>query len=140
MMRSSWVLVALAALALAALATGSPARADDCATAGTQYAMDQCAEQSFKETDAELNALYRQITVRLTANQQTTQSLVSAQKAWLLFRDAECKFVASASEGGSVHPMIVTGCLDHETAKRVDELKIFLKCTEGDLACPVPAR
>jgi uncharacterized protein YecT (DUF1311 family) len=77
---------------------------------------------------------------RLKKDPATTKLLIRAQKAWLAFRDSECAFVASATDGGSANGMIYSFCLDGLTQKRLVELNAYLHCKEGDLSCPVPAQ
>src|ERR1700722_20831748 len=108
---------------LMAIAPMAVALAQDCANATSQMAMNVCADQAYRKTDAELNAVYKQINDRLKDDKETTKLLVSAQKAWLAFRDAECTFSTSASAQGSVYPMLVAQCRDGLTSKRIDELK-----------------
>ncbi len=72
----------------------------DCANASDQATMNQCAGQEFKSTDKELNAMYQQIIGRLKDNPDRKKLLVGAQRAWIGFRDTECKFSASGVEGG----------------------------------------
>ena len=127
-------------LALVAMAPASIATADDCASAMDQSAMNECADKAYKKSDAELNALYKQIKQRLKDNADATKLLVAAQRAWVTFRDAECKFSTSAVSGGSVYPVIYSGCADRLTRKRIDDFKAYLMCEEGDLSCPVPAK
>ncbi|MFJ2713921.1 lysozyme inhibitor LprI family protein [Pseudomonas sp. NPDC087346] len=110
----------------------------DCANANDQATMNQCAGQDFKAADKELNKVYQQISGRLKDNADAKKLLVSAQRAWIGFRDAECKFSASGVSGGSVYPLIYSNCLTGVTKVRVDALKEYLKCEEGDMSCPVP--
>jgi len=110
----------------------------DCANASDQATMNQCAGQDFKAADKELNTVYQQITGRLKDNPDAKKLLVSAQRAWVGFRDAECKFSASGVTGGSVSPLIYSNCLTSVTNVRVEALKEYLKCEEGDMSCPVP--
>ncbi|MBI6950723.1 lysozyme inhibitor LprI family protein [Pseudomonas koreensis] len=110
----------------------------DCANASDQATMNQCAGQEFKSTDKELNAVYQQITGRLKDNPDRKKLLVGAQRAWIGFRDAECKFSASGVEGGSVYPLIYSNCLTTVTKARIEALKQYLTCQEGDMSCPVP--
>lgn len=124
---------------LMAIAPVAVALAQDCANATSQTAMNVCADQAYRKTDAELNAVYRQIIDRLRHDEEATKLLVSAQKSWLTFRDAECTFSTSASVQGSVYPMLVAQCRGGMTSKRIDELKTYLRCEEGDLSCPVPS-
>jgi uncharacterized protein YecT (DUF1311 family) len=110
----------------------------DCANASDQATMNQCAGQAFKAADKELNAVYQQITARLKNNPDSKKLLVSAQRAWIGFRDGECKFSASGVAGGSVYPLIYSDCMTSMTKTRVEALKQYLKCEEGDMSCPVP--
>lgn len=96
------------------------------------------SDASFKAADTELNSLYKEIENRLKDNQDTAKAFVAAQRTWIAFRDAECKFAASGVQGGSVYPTIYSNCLAQVTQARVDDFKGFLKCQEGDLSCPVP--
>jgi uncharacterized protein YecT (DUF1311 family) len=110
----------------------------DCANANDQATMNQCAGQDFKVADKELNTVYQQISSRLKNNADSKKLLVSAQRAWIGFRDAECKFSASGVSGGSGYQLIYSNCLTGVTKVRVEALKEYLKCEEGDMSCPVP--
>ncbi|WP_409318944.1 lysozyme inhibitor LprI family protein [Pseudomonas sp. KCJK9016] len=110
----------------------------DCANASDQSTMNQCAGQEYKVADKELNVVYQQITARLKDNAEGKKLLVSAQRAWIGFRDAECTFSASGVAGGSVYPLIYSNCMTSVTKVRTEALKQYLKCEEGDLSCPVP--
>lgn len=110
----------------------------DCAKANDQTTMNQCAGQNFKAADKELNTVYQQITARLKDNADGKKLLVGAQRAWIGFRDTECKFSASGVAGGSVYPLIYSNCMTSMTKTRVESLKQYLKCEEGDMSCPVP--
>ncbi|MBK5351697.1 DUF1311 domain-containing protein [Pseudomonas sp. TH41] len=125
-------------LALTPLLFTAWAHAVDCDSAADQSTMNQCAAQQGKAADKELNAHYQQITARLKDSPNSKKLMVSAQRAWVAFRDAECKFSASAVEGGSVYPLIYSNCITELTKARVETFKNYLKCQEGDLSCPVP--
>jgi len=125
-------------LALAPVLFTSMAFAVDCDNATDQATMNQCAAQQNAAADKELNALYQQITTRLKAEPERKKLLVGAQRAWVTFRDAECKFSASGVEGGSVYPLIYSSCTTDLTKARVQTFRNYLKCQEGDVGCPVP--
>jgi uncharacterized protein YecT (DUF1311 family) len=134
-----FVSVAIAALGLALMPL-TAANAEDCGDVqGRQAGMNDCYGKQFKKSDAELNKLYKQIQGRLKGDAGTMKLLVTAQKTWVAFRDAECNFQSSGSEGGSARPMIVLMCLDGLTRSRIGDFKGYLKCEEGDMSCPVPA-
>lgn len=132
------VLICLIALGAAASLPLTAARADDCDNAMTQAAMNECSDKAYKASDAELNKLYRQVDERLKDDADPRRLLISAQRAWVNFRDAECKFSTSRSSGGSIHPMVVSMCLDDLTKKRVEDFKQALDCPEGDVTCSLP--
>lgn len=117
----------------------APAAAQDCAGAEDQASMDECAGREFKAADAALNRAYKSITRRLADDEDTRKLFVTAQKAWIEFRDAECNFSTNAASGGSIHAMLVTSCLTALTKKRTEDFGRYLNCEEGDLSCPVPA-
>ena len=127
-------------LALAPVLFTSMAFAVDCDNATDQATMNQCATQQNAAADKELNALYQQITARLKAEPERKKLLVGAQRAWVAFRDAECKFSASGVEGGSVYPLIYSSCTTDLTKARVQTFRNYLKCQEGDVGCPVPGQ
>ena len=116
----------------------NPAIAQNCGDLQTQLEMNDCAGQSFKRSDAELNLVYNDIRTRLASEQDTLDLLVAAQRGWIVFRDAECAFSTSGVKTGSVYPLIHAICLDQLTQDRIADLKHYLSCAEGDMSCPVP--
>lgn len=128
----------LIVLCLLAFNWASSARAEDCSNAATQTDMNSCAEGALKNTDAELNNVYREIIARLKGNDETKQLLIASQRIWLQFRDAECAFATNAAKQGSIYPMLVQNCRRDMTQDRVKALKVYLNCEEGDMSCPVP--
>lgn len=130
--------LATVSLIAVALLSSSEAGAAECDDAMTQLDMNMCAQRVYEKSDGELNALYKEIMRRLGRSSPEAAQLVAAQKSWISFRDNECSFAASGVMGGSVYPMIFAGCLSRITEARVADLKTYLNCEEGDLACPVP--
>ena len=115
-----------------------PAAADKCADAQDQATMNQCADNAYKASDAKLNKVYKQITGRLKDDHDTAKLLVTAQKAWIAFRDAECGFASAGVAGRSIQPMVRAQCLDSVTQDRIKSLNTYLNCEEGAMSCPVP--
>jgi uncharacterized protein YecT (DUF1311 family) len=128
-------LLPAAFLALAVLT--QTARAEPCADAVTQADMNMCAADDFRAADADLNRAYQALRSRLSG-EGAREALLTAQRAWLALRDAECEFSTSAARGGSVHAMLVRQCLAEQTRSRTERLKTYLACADrdGDLACP----
>lgn len=130
----------LAIVILAAPLTSGPARAAaDCANAQDQTTMNQCAGKDFTAADKKLNDAYRQIEGRLKDNAASKKLLVDAQRAWVAFRDAECKFQGGPiDQAGTIYPMVVANCQTSLTNDRLSDFKTYLNCPEGDINCPVP--
>ncbi|MCS2610576.1 lysozyme inhibitor LprI family protein [Halomonas dongshanensis] len=115
-----------------------PAIASDdgsCSNANTQAQMNTCAAEEYQRADGALNSAYREVMARLTDNAPARAKLRAAQRAWISFRDAECAYVSSATEGGSVQAMVRNQCLTHMTSERTQTLQEFGTCEEGDLSC-----
>jgi hypothetical protein len=53
-------------------------------------------------------------------------------------RDADCAFIASGAEGGSVQPMLINQCMADKTVEREAFLASLLQCEDGDQSCPLP--
>lgn len=112
--------------------------ANDCSDAASQKEMIDCAKQNYARNDAQLNANYALLKLRLADDTETEQKLVAAQRNWIAFRDAECTFSSSGVAGGSFYGVVQTNCLNRLTQKRNDDFAQYLKCQEGDLSCPTP--
>jgi uncharacterized protein YecT (DUF1311 family) len=126
-------------VALIAIFSPFSAFADGCMdTAVSQGQMNSCAHKSYQEADKTLNDAYRNATARVSADAAAKKRLVTAQRAWIVFRDAECDFVASSVGEGSAGPMVKLGCLEDLTKTRANEIQKYLDCPEGDLSCPLP--
>lgn len=124
----------LALITLLALTPLAHAAEVDCKNATTQMDMNICAAQDFKRSDALLNQAYQQKMAQLSPEAKTL--FKTAQRSWITYRDNDCKFMASGVEGGSVQPMIYSGCLQQKTEQRTKEITAILHCEEGDLSCP----
>ncbi len=92
-----------------------------CNNAGTQTEMNACADKDYKRADAELNQVYQSL--RSQQPKSGKQALESAEAAWISFRDLDCAFAGSQFEGGSVEPMVYSGCMSDRTKTRVKELQ-----------------
>lgn len=117
------------------LFTTTQANAIDCSNAQTQLEMNQCAYEDYKKSDKELNMTYQQVLKLISGEQKNL--LQSAQKKWISYRDADCKFQTYKSSDGTVNRMNKSMCLQSKTEQRTKELKGMLNCPEGDISCPL---
>jgi uncharacterized protein YecT (DUF1311 family) len=118
---------------LFALMPASSAHAEDCGNQTTQLAMNECATRNLEAADGALNAVYGELMSKLDGDQQ--KRLKQAQRAWIIFRDAHCELIGSATEGGSIHRMVISKCLMEITRDRTEQLSKQVNCEEGDVSC-----
>ncbi|MEP8777864.1 lysozyme inhibitor LprI family protein [Enterobacter ludwigii] len=123
-------------IAGAALLLSANALAEECANATTQLEMNTCTAQQYQAADKKLNQTYQAAIKRAEAPQR--ELLKKAQQAWIALRDADCNFIGSGTEGGSVQPMIISQCLNEKTVEREAFLASLMQCEEGDLSCRLP--
>ena len=101
------------------------AQRPNCNNPQTQSEMNICASIAYQNADRKLNQVYRQLLPKLSASRK--QKLISAQQAWIKFRDSSCEFERSAYEGGSLAPMIYGFCLANVTEQRTKDLQRYLE-------------
>lgn len=123
-------------IAAAALLASGAAWADDCSNANTQTEMNQCAAAQYQAADKKLNETWQQALKRVSGQQQ--ELLKKAQQAWISLRDADCAFLASGAEGGSMQPMLISQCMTDKSVEREAFLASLLQCEDGDQNCPLP--
>lgn len=142
-------MIASLLLPLLLQSTESPVPGWNCDDPMVQQEMNWCAGQDYAAADAELNAQWK-ITASIMKERDTGmeadfgpinpstpredaaarmaytghfQSLLEAQRAWLAYRDAQCRLEGYSFLGGSAQPMIVSGCLATITRQRTQELR-----------------
>ncbi|MBK8769733.1 MAG: DUF1311 domain-containing protein [Rhizobiales bacterium] len=127
---------ALAILTCLILAT-SPLRAlaqdaePDCSDQKDQSTMTRCAGMDYEKADAELNRIWPGIKAQAVesdtaeGNGKTDylDALMTSQRAWIAYRDAECTRQGFEAHNGSMEPMLVNACLAEMTAKRIKDLQ-----------------
>ena len=134
MVRHACMFALIAGLLLAPL----PARAEDaeppvdCANAMSTHEMNFCADAAFQAADAKLNDIYQRSLKRVEGMgsekpydaQSFVEALRKSQRAWVAFRDADCKdLVPMIWAGGTATTAEVLGCLTSKTTARSEELR-----------------
>jgi uncharacterized protein YecT (DUF1311 family) len=119
--------IGLSANAIAANHTNFPetyvAQQPNCKNPQAQTELNICSGVDYQRADQKLNQVYNQVRDQLSANRR--QQLIVAQRAWISFRDADCKFARSTFEGGTMAPFIFNTCLQDMTKKRTLELRSY---------------
>ena len=93
----------------------------------TQQVMNICAGRAAKEADRELNRVYRLVRASYKQIPAQEKRLVTAQLAWIKFRDAECNASAGRFDGGSIAPLMYASCVEHLTKQRSQDLEKYLE-------------
>jgi uncharacterized protein YecT (DUF1311 family) len=83
--------------------------------------MNQCAQAEYAQSDTRLNNVYQ--TVKAQVSSERADQLVAAEQAWIAYRDAYCNFVQAQFAGGSMQPMIYSGCMTQVTSDRINALQ-----------------
>ena len=91
----------------------------------TQVGMQACAAEEAARHDARLNRNYRAILDQLD-NADDKEAVRNAQRAWIAFRDADCRSYVSDT-WGSVSRLEGAQCLADRTEERADQLEAFLQ-------------
>ena len=87
---------------------------------GVTAEMVECTSDEKTRQDAQLNDNYKKLMSKISAKRK--KGLLEAQRAWIKFRDANCKFYFDP-EGGTAALLAGTGCFLQVTADRAKELK-----------------
>ncbi len=92
--------------------------------------MNDCSDAALKAADAELNSVYQSIKSPLAKagdedSKEILRRLVASQKAWLVFRDANCNLAGTDNLGGSGEGVVINNCLATSTINRVKELQTY---------------
>lgn len=101
-------------------------------TANSNMAMKLCANEAFVAADKVLNSVYKKIVTNLKTptsdqynndqNKESLKRLITAEKAWITFRDANCDLQAAQDLGGTMETLTILDCSYTTTKSRVDEL------------------
>ena len=128
----------IATLLLALALQGSldaQAREFHCSDPQAQLDMNKCAGIDFQRADLALNRAWAEAIAaarhddaeidRANDRRPTEEAqLRQAQRAWLVFRDAECTVEGyREARGGSMEPMIYNGCRARLTRERTAQLR-----------------
>lgn len=122
--------VAFGLLALM-VAGGAGAEEIDCKSPTTQTDMTLCERARQDEADKALNVQYKKTRAAMVAIDSdqdddmkgAEKALVTAQRAWITYRDAQCEAAGFQARGGTMEPMLVAGCIANVTDARTKELK-----------------
>jgi uncharacterized protein YecT (DUF1311 family) len=81
-----------------------------------------CLNDAYNSADKALNQSYAAITKALQSNEQ--KALLTSQRSWLQYRDAECAAQSELYAGGTASGPVHLACLEAITRQRIAELEI----------------
>ena len=124
------------AIALNLLVTGPIYAGDagtpvDCNNATSTAELNFCADKELEAADKALNAVYEKVLAKITKSEgekpydakSWQDKLRASQRAWVAFRDAECKDLVPMSwSGGTGTSGAVLGCMSGMTKVRTKDL------------------
>jgi uncharacterized protein YecT (DUF1311 family) len=128
--------VIVAALLLVAAPVDDPSI--DCDNQRYQVEMNYCARQAYERADAAMNVQWkltvaamrerdRHIDRKYDSQPTHDATLLASQRAWLTYRDQQCLNESFAARGGSMAPMLHSGCMERLTKARTAELKALVE-------------
>jgi len=82
----------------------------------------RCLAKAKDAADAQLNALYKTVRGKLDAAE--VQQLVTAQRLWIQYRDANCAAERDLYGGGTATGPAYMACLEAMTRARTKELRV----------------
>lgn len=95
----------------------------------TTLGMVECMNKELEVQDAALNAAYRALIADMTPEQKA--GLKKAQRAWIVFRDADCR-ARYSPDWGTFSSLTSNMCMVQRTVERTLELEAFIP----DLSAP----
>ena len=100
-----------------------------CNNAQTQTAMNICAQGEYEQADTRLNNVYQAVKASVSA--EKANQLITAEEAWLTYRDRYCDFVAAQYAGGTMEPLVYSGCMTGLTQDRTAVLEQTAPTPQG---------
>jgi uncharacterized protein YecT (DUF1311 family) len=91
-----------------------------CDQAGTTADITRCMSNEYEKADADLNRIYKLAFKGL--DEKEAENLKKAQRAWIIYRNAQCDAEYAKWDGGSGGPAAHLGCLARLTRLRTREL------------------
>lgn len=111
-----------------------------CDDAANQQEAENCSRVEFEKSEAEMNALYQKILadfnkfaekaqsqdkVLVENYKRSAENLQGVQKAWLAYREAQCKAETEIDPNNSNDAFIGFSCRQRMTEDRIENLKLI---------------
>jgi uncharacterized protein YecT (DUF1311 family) len=104
-----------------------------CKSSGSSIHDVKCSNDKLKQTEAKLKVHYQRLLIELdkitlsdpVRLAELKPKLIASQKAWAVFREAECKAVRVRYSGGTLQESLYSECLNASAKKRIEQLNSF---------------
>lgn len=94
--------------------------------------MEECKKRTLEKTEVTLNKLYKRVIQALSKrdsadaqNSETRELLIEAQRAWVSFRDKDCKAAYTYFAAGTIRNIAFLDCMQSRAEQRIKELKAY---------------
>jgi uncharacterized protein YecT (DUF1311 family) len=94
--------------------------------AETTLGLEGCAEQTILKTDAQIDAVAKAI-FSLLGTDTARRQFITAQHAWLVYRNADCLSESDKYAGGTLAGVLDAQCTEQRTARHLIEIRAFEK-------------
>ena len=112
--------------------TGFAKAEDPCVTQRNTIEINACGQKQFEQGDRSLNQVYQRLLKKFSdkdtpdsRNSVIKQYLINAQRAWVTFRENDCKAIYTYNEGGTIRIIAYLNCMTQHAAQRTKDLKEF---------------
>jgi len=111
----------------------------ECNPDGTQIEMNQCAYDDFLKADKALNDTYQVLIKKSKGDKTYIKALRKAQRAWIVFRDAELDAMFSCADEainlcwGSMVGLLYPNAKAEITRERTKKLQYYIDNGQNDL-------
>jgi len=113
------------------IAVAAGAAQPNCKDPQTEIDMNICASRAFKGADVRMTRQYNLIAARMKKMDAGEAgyfgALLESQRAWLKYREAQCRFEGYTTHGGTAESLNVDACRIDLTDKRTKDLKSLLE-------------
>lgn len=91
---------------------------------------------AYEKVDKDLNIIYKKIITQLSSKEEKNnfvnynelkQSLIKAQKQWIVFRDLDCNAWSNINEMGTGRNQTEMQCLKNRTIDRIKQLNQWMQ-------------
>ena len=126
----------LIAILISVASVGAQAQVSDpCKTQRNTQEIDECGKRTLQEKDKELNVAYQKLLKSLAPSDKADDTdygsvrkqLTEAQRAWITYRDSDCKAKLTLNASGTIRGAVYFGCMEERTVQRTKELRAWVQ-------------